>query len=868
MKQYLALKEKYPDAILFFRMGDFYEMFFEDAKKASRVLEIALTSRSKSEENQVPMCGIPYHASDNYLGRLVKAGYKVAVCEQVEDPKKAKGIVKREVVRIVTPGTVLDSSLLDARDNNFLASIYPSADGWGVALADLSTGEFRVTEYQGKGAGQKLQSELEISRPKEILVPERLEKRSEDQGALPELSECVMNFFSDWAFEYDFAYSSLTSQFKTVSLEGFGCEEMSLGISAAGALVQYLNETQKTALLHLHCLRVYHDRDHMVLDAATIRNLELVRNSFDGTKEGSLLEILDLTMTCMGGRLLKDWILKPMVDLFSVQSRHGAVQEFFENPVLRLDIRETLKSVHDMERIIGRITLGAANGRDLNALKVSLGVLPFLEEKLKECSSHLLCKLSEDWDDLKDIKQLIEESIVDNPPITMKDGGVIRDGYSENLDELRVISREGKSWIASLEAKEKEKTGVSTLKIRYNRIYGYFIEITKKAMEQGKIPENYIRKQSLVNAERFISPELKEYESKVLYAEEKSLALEEEIFQKIRGEIAAEAKRIQQTARLVAILDVISALAETAVKYRYVKPLMTGEGKLHIEEGRHPVIERIHSSEPFVPNDTELEPSTNQIAIITGPNMAGKSTYMRQVALIVLMAQIGSFVPAAKSEIGLVDRVFTRVGAQDNLARGQSTFMVEMNETANILNNATDRSLIILDEIGRGTSTFDGLSIAWAVVEYLHNHEARRAKTLFATHYHELTELSELMDRVANYNILVREWNDEIIFLRKIEEGGADKSYGIQVARLAGLPEGVLKRAREVLHNLENREYNESGKPRLGERSEPKTAEKNVQLPLFGNMNQEVIEEIKKLDLNNITPLEALQKLDGLKKMV
>ncbi len=868
MKQYLALKEKYPDTILFFRMGDFYEMFFEDAKKASPILEIALTSRNKSGANSVPMCGIPYHAADNYIGRLIKAGLKVAVCEQMEDPKNVKGIVKRDVVRIVTPGTLLDSSLLDAQDNNFLASVYSSGKGWGIAFADVSTGEFRVTEFQGEGSFQQLQGELEVLSPKEVLIPESLKNNNEQKKIFPEISQSCLNFYPDWNFEYDMAYSNLVKHFKTAGLEGFGCEDMKLGTSAAGAVIQYLNETQKTALLHIDTLSAYHHKDYMVLDATTIRNLELVQNSFDGTKAGSLLEILNFTATSMGVRMLKDWVIKPLVDILLIQSRHASVAELAENPILRRDIREALKSVHDMERIMGRITLGAANARDLIALKGSLEALPVLEEKLRECCSQLLKVLSTEWDELDDIKNLIGESIADEPPLTIKDGGVIKQGYSKDLDELRTICREGKGWIASLEAKEKEKTGINTLKIRYNKIYGYYIEITKKALEQAKIPDDYMRKQSLVNAERFISPELKEFESKVLNAEERSTLLEERIFKKIREKIAGEAKRVRQTARLVSILDVLAALAEAAVKHRYSRPVMTEGDKLYIRKGKHPVIEQVLGKEPFVPNDTCLDTSNDQIAIITGPNMAGKSTYMRQVALIVLMAQIGSFVPAEEAEIGVVDRIFTRVGAQDNLFRGQSTFMVEMNETANILNNATGRSLILLDEIGRGTSTFDGLSIAWSVVEYLHNHVEKRAKTLFATHYHELTELAELLDRVKNYNIQVREWNNEIIFLRKIVEGGTDKSYGIQVARLAGLPEGVLKRAREVLSNLENREYNESGKPRIGVRKGEKTTEVNEQLSLFGDRHSAMVEELKNLDLNNMTPLEAMQNLNRLKNMV
>jgi len=868
MKQYLAQKEKYPDAILFFRMGDFYEMFLEDASKAASVLGIALTSRNKSQPNPVPMCGVPYHAADTYIGRLIKAGHKVAICEQVEDPRIADGIVKREVVRVVTPGTLLDASLLEARDHNFLASAFPSKKGWGLALADLSTGDFRLTEFQGQDASSRLIEELEVVRPSEILIPEGWKPVGETEKRCLETRGDKMTSYPDWAFEYGYAYTNLVNHFRTVSLEGFGAEDMDLGIPAAGAVIHYLQETQKASLRHLHRLSVYRHQRLMTLDAATVRNLELVRNLFDGTRTASLLEVLDFTITAMGGRRLKDWVIKPLMDPAAIQSRHGAVEELAQNPFLRQDIREALKSVYDMERILGRIALSAANGRDLAALRGSASVLPFLAEKLGEASAPRLRELAGEWDDLRDIEGLIRESIADDPPPGIKEGGIIRRGYSRELDELQTLAREGKTMIASLEARERKKTGLNTLKIRYNRIYGYYIEITKKGLEQVEIPGDYIRKQSLVNAERFISPELKEFESRVLNAEERSLLLEEEIFRSIRTKVAEGSSRIQNTARLVAVLDVLAGLAEAAVQNRYVRPIINGGDTLSIQEGRHPVIERILGADPFIANDTHLDSSQDQIAIITGPNMAGKSTYMRQVALITLMAQVGSFVPAVKAEIGVVDRIFTRVGAQDNLFRGQSTFMVEMNETANILNNATSRSLIILDEIGRGTSTFDGLSIAWSVVEYLHNNTGKGPKTLFATHYHELTELAELLERVKNYNCLVREWNDEIIFLRKIEAGGADKSYGIQVARLAGLPPTVLVRAREVLFNLENREYNESGRPRIGVRREDPQTHKGEQLSLFGNRLPEITGELEKLDLNATTPLDALKHLDRLKKML
>ena len=822
MKQYQNIKGDYPDSILFFRIGDFYEMFFDDAITASKALNITLTSRDKNKENPVPMCGVPHHAVDIYIGRLIKKGFKVAVCEQMEDPKTVKGVVKREVIRVITPGTVLNPNLLGEKDNNFFVSLYPDQNGYGIAVIDISTGDFRVAEFTDSSGNshedllKRIKNEFLKLEPKEILVPKSFLNNSDSklQTLNSELSAAV-NSCEDWVYDYEYAHKTLLSQFKTASLDGFGCENMPLAVSAAGAAIYYFKATQKSPLTHLYRISLLKSDEFMNLDFSTQRNLELTRRSYDGSKEGSLLGLLDLTVTSMGGRRLKEWLLKPLLNADKIKTRHDTVGKLKDSHRTREEIRDNLNKILDMERLTARITLSAANARDLIALKNSITPIKTIKGLLEKIPSEIFKGMLSEWDDLSDIEKLIDISIKDEPPLSLKDGGLIKDGYSKELDELRSISRDGKEWIVQMEGRERERTGIANLKVSYNKVFGYFIEITKKHL--SKVPEGYVRKQTVATGERYISQELKEYEDKILGAEEKIKNIEYQIFEEIRKRIAEEGKRILKMAGIISEIDVLASLAEVASRYDYICPSINENDTIEIIDGRHPILERIIEGERFVPNDTCLDNHNNQIMIITGPNMAGKSTYMRQVALIVLMAQTGSFVPAREAKVGIVDRIFTRVGAQDYLQKGQSTFMVEMNETANILNNATSRSLIILDEIGRGTSTFDGISIAWSVVEYIHNNT--KAKTLFATHYHELTELSITLDSVKNYNIAVKEWNDEIIFLRKIAVGSADKSYGIQVARLAGLPKEVIERAKEVLANLENKEFDEGGQPRLTKKS-------------------------------------------------
>ncbi|MEK6777135.1 MAG: DNA mismatch repair protein MutS [bacterium] len=860
MRQYTQIKSQYKDAILFFRMGDFYEMFNEDAKVASRALQIALTKRGKSEGMDIPLCGIPYHAAESYIAKLIRQGFKVAVCEQVEDPRKAKGIVKREVIRVVTPGTVLEQGMLEERENHFLASWMAVNGGVGLSFLDLTTGAFLLTERRGEHLADFLLDRFGTYEPREMVVPEEIKGSPLLQQILREYPRLPVQYMEGWAFEGSEAYRKLTQHFKTTTLQGFGCEEFVLGIAAAGALLRYVEETQKGSVPHILGLRALRDGDRMFLDVSTIKNLELVRSNLDGGKRGTLLGVLDRTRTAMGGRTLRNFLLNPLLDPEEIRKRQDAVAELFENPQVLDDLRDQMKEVHDMERLIGRATLGVANARDLLALASSLSPIPEIRALMSRLTSPLLAELCEQIDDLQDLFRLIQEAIHEDPPYTIREGRVIRDGYSKELDELRNIRREGKNWIARLENQERARSGINNLKIRYNKVFGYYIEITRSNL--GEVPEDYIRKQTLVNAERFITPELKEYEAKVLGAEERIIELEMELFAQVRESVSKEAPRVQKTAGALATLDAIGSLAEAARENRYVRPEINGEAGIVIREGRHPVIEAMEGADPFVPNDTVMDTESERLLIITGPNMAGKSTYMRQVALIVLMAQMGGFVPAGEARIGIVDRIFTRVGASDALVRGQSTFMVEMNETANILHNATDRSLIILDEIGRGTSTFDGISIAWAVGEFIH--DRIRARTLFATHYHELTELAMTLNGVKNYNIAVKEWNDQVIFLRKIVEGGADKSYGIQVARLAGLPGGVIERAREVLANLEKSELDETGEPVIAH-SENK--ERPLAQPdLFTARPHPVMQEIRELDLQTMTPLEALNLLAELKK--
>ncbi len=881
MKQYREIKRQHLDAILLFRMGDFYEMFDQDAVTASKVLEITLTARNKSKGIETPLCGFPHHAAEGYIAKLIRRGFKVAVCEQVEDPKLAKGIVKREVIRIVTPGTVLDSSLLDAKDNNYLASLYPAKDGYGLSFLDISTGDFSIAQIDGRGNLAELDTILARFNPREIVLPKGHQSDTVFLGLLQQYTQAI-NTCDDWTFDWQTANRALLDHFKTASLEGFGCGGMKNGISAAGAALRYIEETQKTGLANIRGIKPFLARSYMVLDSSCQRNLELVRNIYDGSPKGTLLSVLDFTATSMGGRKLREWLLNPLMDASEIEQRLDAVAEIKNDHQLRSDLRSALGAVYDMERLISRVSLGAANARDMLALKQSFTALPRIREMLSPCNSRLIYDLATGWDDLSDVYRLIDSAISDDPPYTLREGRLIKKGYNKELDELRSISSEGKGWIAGIERRERERTGIGSLKVSYNKVFGYYIEVTKTNLQYA--PQDYIRKQTLANAERFITPELKEYEDKVLGAEEKILDKEFQLFQQVRETVAGSTVRIQDVARRLAVLDCVASLAETSARNNYTRPMIIEGDTLRIAEGRHPVIEQVSAEERFIPNDTYLNCDEHQLVILTGPNMAGKSTYMRQVAVLTIMAQMGSFVPASEAQIGLVDRIFTRVGASDFISRGQSTFMVEMNETASILNNATDRSLIILDEIGRGTSTFDGISIAWAVAEHIHT--KIRARTLFATHYHELTELALAMDRVKNYTVAIKEWNDQIIFLRKVVEGGADKSYGIQVARLAGLPQTVIQRAKEVLANLEQAEFNELGEPVAASHLGRGTGEKATggkttdgrtgdevnspepQLGLFATGAGLLFKEIADLNLDAMTPIEALNKLHELKKMI
>ena len=851
MQQYITIKKEHPDSILFFRMGDFYEMFNEDAKIASRVLEIALTSRNKNKANPTPMCGIPHHASKSYIAKLIKSGKKVAICEQTEDPKFTKGLVKREVVRVVTPGTVLDDNLLDPKQNHFIVSLHSNAKGWGLAVLDITTGLFKVTEIHGDNTESLLEDEIEKFDPKEIILSENLTNNCVKPNWLKNHEYCLQPC-EDSAFSYKDSYRLLIEHFKTGSLEGFGCESLKLAISAAGALIRYLHTTQKSALEHISTISAFNIHNYMLMDQATVRSLELVLSS-EGERKNSLLDLLDLSQTAMGARRIREWVLKPLIDIQSINKRLDQVDTFRNNPILRQEIRNQFKSMCDLERLLGRISLSVCNARDIINLKTSLSVLPHLFKLLDQSNSKTLKSFTLAWDNLESVSKLIEKKIVDDPPFTLKEGNCIKTGCDPELDRLKSITRTGKNWITQLESREKERTGIPILKIGFNKIYGYYIEITKKNLD--RVPAEYIRKQSLVNAERFISPELKEHEVEITGAQEKAVDLEQKIFQQVREEVASYGIQIQKMANRIADLDAIISFAEVAHRNNYSKPKVAEEPDLKIIDGRHPLIEQIIPENQFIANDTQLNSTNDQIMIITGPNMAGKSTYLRQVALITLMAQTGSFVPAASAHIGIVDRIFSRVGAQDHLQKGMSTFMVEMNETANILNNATGRSLIILDEIGRGTSTFDGISIAWSIVEYLQSNNAKGGpKTLFATHYHELTDLALVLEGVNNFNVQVKEWNDEIIFLRKIISGGADKSYGIQVARLAGLPEKVLHRAREVLFNLEKREFDEVGVPRIARTEGKIISHQAEQLGLFVENAHPAIKYLEKIEPDDLSP--------------
>lgn len=864
MKQYMQTKEEYKDCILFYRLGDFYEMFFDDALTASKELEITLTGKNCGLEERAPMCGIPYHAVESYLNRLVSKGYKVAICEQVEDPKTAKGIVKREVIRVVTPGTNLDTQGLDETKNNYIMCIVYMADRYGLSVADVTTGEYLVTELDSQ---TKLMDELYKFMPSEIVCNEAFYMSGLDLDDLKNRLHMAIYSLEAWYFDDALCRETLQEHFKVASLEGIGLSDYECGMIASGALLKYLEETQKNSLSHMSRLTRYATGNYMVLDSATRRNLELVETLREKQKRGSLLWVLDKTKTAMGARTLRKYVEQPLIDKKSIVKRLDAVAELKDNAICREEIREYLNPVYDLERLVGKITYQSANPRDLIAFQSSLSMLPSVKCILKDMESDLLKEIYEELDPLEELCDLVGRAIQEEPPLAMKEGGIIKDGYNEEVDRLRKAKSEGKNWLADLETKEREKTGIKNLRIRYNKVFGYYLEVTNSFKDL--VPDYYTRKQTLANAERYIIPELKELEDTILGAEDKLCALEYELYCEVRNTIATELTRIQRTAKAVAKLDVIASLALVAERNNYVRPKINEKGVIDIRDGRHPVVEKMIPNDMFIANDTYLDDKKQRISIITGPNMAGKSTYMRQAALIVLMAQLGSFVPASSANIGLVDRIFTRVGASDDLASGQSTFMVEMNEVANILRNATSKSLLILDEIGRGTSTFDGLSIAWAVVEYISNSKLLGAKTLFATHYHELTELEGKISNVNNYCIAVKEKGDDIVFLRKIVKGGADKSYGIQVAKLAGVPDPVINRAKEIVEELVTADI--TGKVKdiavQGSETKKKTQKKLdevdlTQFSLFDTVkDDDVLNELKELDISHMTPMDAMNKL-------
>lgn len=864
MQQYMETKKEYPDCILFYRLGDFYEMFFDDAITASRELEITLTGKNCGLEERAPMCGVPYHAVDGYLNRLVSKGYKVAICEQMEDPATAKGLVKRDVVRIVTPGTNLDTQSLDETKNNYIMCVVYIADRYGLSVADITTGEYLVTEL---GDSEKLFDEIYKFMPSELICNEAFYMSGMDLELLKEKLGITIYSLDAWYFDDAICQRTLKEHFHVNVVEGLGLADYDCGVIAAGALLQYLLETQKRDLSHITKLSVYASGKYMLLDSSTRRNLELCETLREKQKRGSLLWVLDKTKTAMGARTLRKYIEQPLIDRKEIERRLDAVDELKNNAISREEIREYLSPIYDLERLVCKITYQSANPRDLIAFESSLSMLPHIKYILQEMKAPLLHEIYENLDTLEELCNLIQTAIQDDPPLAMKEGGIIKDGYNEEVDRLRSAKSDGKEWLAKLEADEREKTGIKNLRIRYNKVFGYYLEVTNSF--KNLVPDYYTRKQTLANAERYIIPELKELEDTILGAEDRLYALEYQLYCEVRDQIAKEILRIQSTAHAIAQLDTFASMALVAERNQYVRPKINEKGVINIKDGRHPVVEKMIPNDMFIANDTYLNDKKNRISIITGPNMAGKSTYMRQTALIVLMAQIGSFVPAASADIGLVDRIFTRVGASDDLASGQSTFMVEMTEVANILRNATNKSLLILDEIGRGTSTFDGLSIAWAVIEHISNSKLLGAKTLFATHYHELTELEGKIDNVNNYCIAVKEKGDDIIFLRKIVKGGADKSYGIQVARLAGVPDSVIQRAKEIVEELVHADITERIKDIASHGHEqPKAKPKHydevdlAQMSLFDTVkDDDVIDEIKSLDISNLTPIEALNTL-------
>lgn len=865
MQQYMETKSQYPDCILFYRLGDFYEMFFDDALTASKELEITLTGKNCGMEERAPMCGVPYHAVDGYLTKLVSKGYKVAICEQVEDPKQAKGIVKREVVRIVTPGTILNAAAIDESKNNYIMCIVYIADRYGLSVADVTTGDYFVTELPD---GQKLKDEIFKFMPSEIICNESFYMSGMDLEDMKNRLGITIYSLESWYFDDEICKSKLMEHFKVSSLQGLGLSDYDCGVISAGALLQYLLETQKNDLSHMTHITPYTTGKYMMLDSSTRRNLELCETLREKQKRGSLLWVLDKTKTAMGARTLRKYIEQPLIERTEIERRLDAVTELKEEAISREEIREYLSPVYDLERLITRITYGSANPRDLTAFSTSLEMLPAIHYILEDMKSDLLCEICKEMDTLEDLCSLVKSAIAQEPPIAMKEGNIIRDGYSEEVDTLRRAKSDGKTWLAKLEEQEREKTGIKNLKIKYNKVFGYYLEVTNSYKEL--VPEYYTRKQTLANSERYITPELKELEDTILGAEDKLYALEYELYCTVRDTIAGEVIRIQKTAKAVAALDVFTSLALVAERNNYIRPTINVQGKIDIKDGRHPVVEQMIPNGSFICNDTVLDDKKQRISIITGPNMAGKSTYMRQVALIVLMAQLGSYVPASKANIGLVDRIFTRVGASDDLASGQSTFMVEMTEVANILRNATSKSLLVLDEIGRGTSTFDGLSIAWAVVEYISDAKLLGAKTLFATHYHELTELEGKINNVNNYCIAVKEKGDDIVFLRKIVKGGADKSYGIQVAKLAGVPDIVINRAKEIVEELADEDITSRVSEIASREAEVKKKTKSkkydevdiAQFSLFDTVkDDDVLEELKAIDVGNLTPIDALNTI-------
>jgi len=853
IKQYLQIKSQYPDSILFFRMGDFYEMFFEDAQIGSKELDIALTSRDKGQKDSVPLCGVPYFAAETYISKLLQKGYKVALCDQVEDPKLAKGIVKREVVRVFTPGLAMDAIHLGTGENNYLMGFCAEGEVFGLAFFDISTGELKTCQISGF---EPFLNEALRNEPKEILTFRKFQEHPCFERFKKSFENGLISFLDDPRYDSNHPVS------KIQDLSIF--QRAPLAALATEMVLHYAEESQKKPLFPLQPISFYQVQDFMVIDEVTKRNLELTQSLFEQGKKGSLFWVLDETMTAMGSRKLKQWLNYPLMDIREIERRLEGVSELKEKKIERKQLKECLKGIQDIERLTSRIYLGHANARDLIGLKNSLQNSPNLKTTLQTFTSPIVKELTSEIEGFDDLCQLLESSILEHPPLTVKEGGIIKPNYDIELDELRRIGKEGKRWILQLEAEEKKRTGISSLKVRYNQVFGYYIEVTKTNLHL--VPENYVRKQTLVNAERFITPELKEFEAKVLGAEEAICQLEYRLFEDIRRRVSDETSRLQKTASAIAIIDLLASMAEIADRYDYVKPTVDEGDGIVIRDGRHPVLERMGLSERFVPNDTQMNTQEHQILIITGPNMAGKSTYLRQVALIVLMAQMGSFVPAKEAQIGVVDRIFTRIGALDNIMRGQSTFMVEMMETARILNQATSRSFVVLDEIGRGTSTFDGLSIAWAVAEYLHDHLSLRPKTLFATHYHELTELALTKERVKNYNVAVKEWSGEIIFLRKIVEGGTNRSYGIQVARLAGLPTKVIDRAKEILFNLERGELDAMGMPKIATTKIPALKPKPPIQPSLFVQPDPIRSELKKIKIDQLTPIEALNILNELKK--